>query len=133
MNDQIMLSDEILDLIAPGHGPHVQVKFDDVGTLHIFDRDEDGKLIKDYPVVDLSVLDDGTELPTQMDDIKALQKINKKLDTTWKSIILAMILMTVLCVITTLNGVPTIWKIISFIVMTFYMVWAFARWLRGVK
>ena len=48
IDDNIMLSPELLKAIAPGVGSKAQLKFDDYGTLHIIDRNEDGSIRKDY-------------------------------------------------------------------------------------
>lgn len=43
------LSPELLKAIAPDANPkNTQIKFDDKGTLHVLERGNDGKLLKDY-------------------------------------------------------------------------------------
>ena len=49
MNDGFDLSPELLEAIAPNVNPEdAQIKFDDMGTLHVLERDKEGSLKNDY-------------------------------------------------------------------------------------
>lgn len=49
MNDDFDLSPELLEVIAPNVNPEdAQIKFDDMGTLHVLERDKEGSLKNDY-------------------------------------------------------------------------------------
>ena len=47
-NESFSISPELLKAINPEASVNAQIKFDDKGTMHILDRDNSGKLIKDY-------------------------------------------------------------------------------------
>ena len=47
-NESFSLSPDLMKAIAPNASSNAYVKFDDKGTLHVMERDKEGKLMKDY-------------------------------------------------------------------------------------
>ena len=70
MNDGFDLSPELLEAIAPNVNPEdAQIKFDDMGTLHVLERDKEGSLKNDYALKDIEekiVEDNGTPKNEQL-------------------------------------------------------------------
>jgi len=75
VKDGIMLSKELLNAIAPGASQRAYLKFDDYGTLHILDRNEDGSLRKDY-YVEKVIEQEGYSGPSRKEEMDAV--IRKK-------------------------------------------------------
>lgn len=75
------LSPELLEAISPGVSKeNAQLKFDDAGTLHVLERNADGKLLKDYALKHIEEQINEDAGHSRFDDLE----LKKKDNSEWK-------------------------------------------------
>jgi hypothetical protein len=132
MNDSIMLSDEILNIIAPGHGDNTEIKFDDYGTLHVIERNEDGGIIKDWPVVDTSVLGE-KEIPTVKDELQECEMKTRQANVRFRFLMLTLGLILAVGITITCGVFPQEYISVLYVLLIVFTLSVFYIYLRWLK
>ena len=79
---ELQLGEDIQNYIAPNVQGSVEVKFDGYGTLHVMERDDDGKLIRDsFFGKREDVINEPKHEVTNMDKLETLTRKNARLRT----------------------------------------------------
>ena len=95
IQDGIALSQDLMNAIAPNAGQNAQLKFDDYGTLHILDRDDDGTLIKDYACFRYTEEEKKLKPTDYNKQIKQVKKKKKRYNRLFKLVVFNLFLLLV--------------------------------------
>ena len=113
------LSKELTDSIIHDvdNSTHKYLKFDDYGTVHIIERDNNDRLIRDTPLEESKeVMQEPIERTNMVEELDNVQKVNKTIKVL--SVIAAMLFIYLIIAAIVLSIVKTTGPYMSSIVLT---------------